>query len=147
MSTMTIEPVRRSVGVDCGVEEAFRVFTREIGSWWPTESHAIEPGKVTQVVFEERVGGRVYEIAGEGAHEWAVVRAWEPPNRLVLEWKVNPDRPATEIEVTFTPYEDGNGTRVELEHRGWDDRDLRDGYDTGWDLVLGRYVESFSRSA
>ena len=39
----------------------------------------------------------------------------------------------------------GGGTRVELEHRGWERlgaeaAEARASYDTGWDHVLGRFV-------
>lgn len=45
--------------------------------------------------------------------------------------------------MRFLP-EDG-GTRVELEHRGWErlaesGAEKRANYDTGWDFVLGEYV-------
>ena len=54
---------------------------------------------------------------------------------MVLEWKVNSAAPPTEVEVRFSP--DGDGTRVELEHRGWEQyptggADERGSYDTGW---------------
>jgi hypothetical protein len=46
--------------------------------------------------------------------------------------------------VTFSP-EDG-ATRVELEHRNWEQAgagaaEMRDNYDSGWDLVLAPFVE------
>jgi uncharacterized protein YndB with AHSA1/START domain len=83
----------------------------------------------------------VYEIATSGERsQWATVLTWEPPHRLVIAWQVNPERLGTEVEVRFTP--DGDGTRVELEHRGWerlaDGAEMRGNYDTGWDHVLGR---------
>ena len=101
-------------------ERAFEVFTSEVASWWPTKTHSIHKEKVTDVVLEPREGGEMYEIAEGGEREhWARVTAWEPPRRLVLAWHVNPETAApTEIEVTFTP--DGEGTRVELEHRDWE---------------------------
>ena len=45
--------------------------------------------------------------------------------------------------MRFLP--DGDGTRVELEHRGWEDMVVdgsakRSSYETGWDIVLGEYV-------
>jgi hypothetical protein len=88
------------------------------------------------------VGGRLYERAAEGEEaDWADVIAWEPHERFVLRWRVNPDRSPTEVEVRFTP-EDGR-TRVDLEHRGWDDAEGRANYGPGWDRVLAHYVESF----
>ena len=50
---VTIAPVLKSVHVSCSPEHAFAVFTREIGSWWPLETHAIHPGEVTR----GRLGG------------------------------------------------------------------------------------------
>ncbi|OFW72466.1 MAG: hypothetical protein A2Y55_02765 [Actinobacteria bacterium RBG_16_68_12] len=141
---LVIEAVRKTVTVDCVVEEAFRVFTSDAISWWPTETHSLYEGKVREIVFEGREGGEVYELssAGEKGH-WATVLAWEPPGRLVLAWNVaNAEALPTEVEVRFTA--EGDGTRVELEHRGWEalaeeGAEKRGNYDTGWDHVLGLY--------
>ncbi|MGZ8793072.1 MAG: SRPBCC family protein [Gaiellaceae bacterium] len=143
--TATIAPVAKSVHVACDPERAFRVFTREIGSWWPLDTHAIHAGEVREVVWEEHVGGEVYEISngGERAH-WATVLDWDPPSRAVIAWHVNPDAPApTEIEVRFSA--EGDGTRVDLEHHRWERlgseaHATRGAYATGWDSVLGRYT-------
>jgi uncharacterized protein YndB with AHSA1/START domain len=130
--------VRKSVTVAAEPEHAFKVFTEEIASWWPVETHSIH--KQTTPVFEGRPGGRLYERTADGKEEhWAKVLEWEPPHRLVLEWRVNPERPPTEIEITFNA--EGAATRVELEHRGFDTEEFRDSYDEGWDVVIGRYVE------
>ena len=139
-----IEIVRRSVTVDCAVEEAFRVFTADASSWWPVASHSLYGDTVKEVVFEQREGGEVYELteSGEKGH-WATVLAWEPPNRVVLAWEVSPSVIGTEVEVRFLPEDDG--TRVELEHRGWEHvaqnaPAKRDDYDVGWAFVLGQYA-------
>jgi uncharacterized protein YndB with AHSA1/START domain len=144
--TLVIEAVRKTVMVDCAVEEAFRVFTAEAQSWWPTDGHSIYGDEVREIVFEEREGGEVFEISstGEKGH-WATVLSWEPPNRLVLAWNILEREPiATEVEVRFLA--DGDGTRVELEHRGWQAlteaaAEKRGSYDTGWDHVLGVYAD------
>jgi uncharacterized protein YndB with AHSA1/START domain len=143
--TLVIEAVRKTITVDCMVEEAFRVFTAEAESWWPTDTHSIY-GEVREIVFEEREGGEVYEISsgGEKGH-WATVLAWEPPGRLVLAWNIlERDPVATELEVRFLP--EGDVTRVELEHRGWEQlaegaSEKRSDYDTGWDHVLSIYCQ------
>jgi uncharacterized protein YndB with AHSA1/START domain len=144
--TLVIEAVRKTVTVDCAVEEAFRVFTADARSWWPTASHSIHGDAVQEIVFEEHAGGEVYEVSssGEKGH-WATVVSWEPPNRLVLAWNIREREPVpTEVEIRFLP--EGDGTRVELEHRGWDAvpddaAEKRSAYDTGWEYVLGRYEE------
>lgn len=136
--------VRKVVRVELPLERAFELFTTRVGSWWPTLTHSIHGAEVRELVWEAREGGRLYEVSNAGDEaDWADVVAWEPPSRFVLAWRVNPERPVTEVEVRFTA--EGDGTRVELEHRGWDARTARDGYDgydRGWDVVLGRYEEA-----
>jgi uncharacterized protein YndB with AHSA1/START domain len=136
--TESLAAIRKTVTVDASLETAFETFTRRIASWWPTGSHRIfEQGG--SVVFEEHVGGRVYERSAEGEEaDWADVLAWEPPHRVVLRWRVNPKRGPTEVEVRFAA--ENGGTRVQLEHRGWDDPEGRANYDTGWDPVLARFA-------
>jgi uncharacterized protein YndB with AHSA1/START domain len=143
---VVIEVVRKSVTVDCTVEEAFRIFTADAMSWWPYESNSIHQ-TVSEIVFEPQVGGEVYEVAesGERGH-WATVLEWDPPSRLVLAWNIRrTDEEPTEVEVRFTAGE--RGTRVELEHRGWERLaeggvEKRGNYDTGWEYVLGKYADN-----
>jgi uncharacterized protein YndB with AHSA1/START domain len=99
-----IQPVVVAIDVRRGVQEAFRVFTEEIAGWWPVAAHSVEPDRVAAVVLEGRPGGRVYERWQDGGQaDWGRVVAWEPPNRLVLSWSPDPERPAaTEVEVRFT---------------------------------------------
>ena len=72
--------------------------------------------------FEPRVGGRFLEIYDESGATLEVGRmlVWEPAERIL--WQSREDgRPAdqqTEVEVRFEPVE--QGTRVTVEHRGWD---------------------------
>ena len=141
---LVIEAVRKTVTVDCTVEEAFRVFTADATSWCPVDTHSIHGTEVREIVFEAHEGGDVYEVSagGEKGH-WGTVLAWEPPGRLLIEWNIRQrEAVATEVEVHFTP--EGDGTRVDLEHRGWeavaeDAAAKRRNYDTGWDHVLGFY--------
>lgn len=55
-----------------------------------------------------------------------------------MDW----EPPETELEVRFAA--DGEATRVELEHRGFETYgpDGRASYDEGWDAVLGELVEA-----
>jgi uncharacterized protein YndB with AHSA1/START domain len=142
MSTTTLETVRKTVVVDFAPEEAFRLFTVGIASWWPVASHSYGGDAVTDVVFEPRVGGRVYEVTAAGEQAWASVRELDPPNGFVLEWLIG-DASGTEVEVRFTP--EGPGSRVELEHRGFGASDPRERYAGGWDVVLAPFVERAAR--
>lgn len=113
-------PVRKSIFVGAPRERAFEVFTAGIGRWWP-KSHKIGPAELDGPVIEPRKGGRWYELDVDGTEcEIGKVALWEPPSRLVLIWQLTPEftydpELITEVEVLFTP--EGNGTRVELEHR------------------------------
>jgi uncharacterized protein YndB with AHSA1/START domain len=144
--SLVIEAVRKTITVDCVVEEAFRVFTTDATTWWPGDSHSIHGSAVNEIVFEGHEGGEVYEVtaSGEKGH-WATVVTWDPPSRLVLAWNILEREPiATEVDVRFIP--EGDATRVELEHRGWeriaeDARAKRETYDHGWGKVLAVYGE------
>ncbi|HUK94172.1 MAG TPA: SRPBCC domain-containing protein [Gaiellaceae bacterium] len=147
------EAIHRTVSVDCTVEHAFETFTDKIHTWWPLATHSIEmeeTGSSPETVVFDGPGGRVYERTTKGEElEWAQVVAFEPPHRFVLAWNPSRDqgRPRTEIEVTFTN-EDGR-TRVDLEHRGWEQlgeqaAEVRHGYSQGWQTVLAGYAEKAS---
>ena len=147
-SSTTTHAVHKSILVDALPEEAFRAFTAAVSDWWPFDPHSIGGKETHRAVFEEREGGRFYEVLDSGQEEdWATVIAWEPPHRFVLSWHVNKDDPETEVEVRFAA--EGEGTRVELEHRGWERLGDgatagRDGYAKGWDHVLGRYASALA---
>lgn len=133
--------VQKSITVQRRPEDAFRVFTDGIGTWWPLETHSPSDGRAEILVMEARVGGRLYERTRDGETlVWGEVLIWEPPSRLAFTWHLG-GPVTTEVELRFTA--EGNGTRVDLEHRGWErhgDRaaELRGSYDSGWDYVFGR---------
>jgi uncharacterized protein YndB with AHSA1/START domain len=113
--------VRKTIRVATRPERAFRVFTEHMGTWWPLVSHHIGKAAAQTCVVEPFAGGRWYERGVDGSEcEWGRVLAYEPPRRLVLAWQISADwQPDanlnTEVEVLFIA--DGDGTRVELEHR------------------------------
>jgi uncharacterized protein YndB with AHSA1/START domain len=146
-----IAPIHASVTVGRTPEDAFRIFTRAMGSWWPLEALSIAADthegtvRAETIVFEEREGGRIIErMSDDSEAPWGTVLAWDPPRRLVLAWKPNlTDNPPTEVEVTFTA--DGDGTRVDLEHRGWERlgalaEEARADYGEGWVGVLALFA-------
>jgi len=125
MSTQsTATPVTTSIVVDAPIDRAFSVFTDGMGTWWPTTHHILE-GELDEMVFEPRVGGRIYDRGVDGTEcQWARVLAYEPPERVVFSWDINlrwqreTDLDCTsEVEVMFVA-ETAQRTRVELEHRG-----------------------------
>ena len=113
------EPLRFELEVACPVGHAFTVWTTGIGTWWPAD-HTVTGERGLRVVLEGRVGGRVYERTPTGVeHDWGEVTVWEPPSRLAYRWFLRADRAdATDVEIRFVAI--GDGTRVEIEHRGWE---------------------------
>jgi len=113
-----------SVFVRVSPADAFDVFTTETDSWWRTgRKYRIGGKRPGRIYFEPGPGGRLFETfeAASGSRTFEVgrVTVWEPPARLVLEWRgVNfkPDE-KTLLEVTFEPLRDG--TMVTVGHSGW----------------------------
>jgi uncharacterized protein YndB with AHSA1/START domain len=143
--------IRKSVTVRVPIERAFRVFTDEIGSWWPLATKSVGEKEAVNLVLEPRIGGRVYEQVRSGEeNDWGEVLVWEPPHRLAFSW--HPGRaPETsqEVEVRFSAV--GDATEVALEHRGWERlvataAEIPEHYESGWDEVLSHYAEAAERS-
>ena len=137
--------IRKSIRVARAPEIAFRVFTEEIGRWWPLkEGFSFHAGRGPKEIFiEGRVGGRFYERFQDGTEfDVGRVTAYQPPRMVTFTWKAPDWEGATEIEVRFNA--DGAGTIVELEHRGWEagpnTQKAGKGYEDGWNLVLARYI-------
>lgn len=111
-----------AIRVPASPEDAFELFTRQIASWWqPSRLFQITPEGDGTLAFEPGPGGRLITtlVSGE-VFEIGRVRVWEPGRRLVLTWRHQSFEPGqeTEVEVLFEPV--GQGTRVSIEHRGWD---------------------------
>jgi uncharacterized protein YndB with AHSA1/START domain len=153
MSQVAATAVRHTIVVAAPIERAFRVFTEDFGSFKPPE-HNLLSVPIAATVFEPRVGGHMYDRGVDGSEcRWARILAYEPPTRVVFSWDIGPtwqvaSDPArtSEVEVRFIA-EDGDRTRVELEHRnldrhgdGWES--VRDGInaDDGWPLYLQRFA-------
>jgi uncharacterized protein YndB with AHSA1/START domain len=117
-----VPPVYKSVVVAVPAERAWEIFTEHPTDWWP-RGHQVVPGTRQAIVFEPRVGGRYYEEDTDGdVRVWGQIRAWEPPRRLLMTWRVNgrwesipDDTNASEIEVTFAP-RGAASTEVTLGH-------------------------------
>jgi uncharacterized protein YndB with AHSA1/START domain len=154
MNPSGVEPIRKSIVVNTGVERAFALFISQFDAIKPRE-HNLLSVPIAETVFEPRAGGHVYDVGIDGSRcEWSRVLAYEPPSRVVISWDIGPTwqleaDPAktSEVEVRFIAESDDR-TRVELEHRhldrhgeGW--QAVADGVDgdAGWPLYLSRYGE------
>lgn len=136
--------IRKSIVVKRPIEEAFRTFTDGIGNWWPLKRGFSFGGeRAAQIFLETRVGGRFFERFSDGEEfEVGEVTACTPPARIVFTWKQREWDGPTEVEVRFSA--EGDATRVDLEHRGFEQAsaEAEKGYNGGWDLVLACYAEA-----
>jgi uncharacterized protein YndB with AHSA1/START domain len=145
--SVSIQPVVKTVTVACTPEEAFRYFTADISMWWPVATQSVVAyasefkDTPAAVIFEPRVGGRIFERARSGeVHVWGSVLAWAPPGRIVFSFHPGrDDKEAQTVEVTFSPAPEG--ARVVLTHSGWEKlsanaQKTRDSYNQGWETVF-----------
>ena len=140
--------LEKTILVQASVEDAFQLYTEGIATWWPIETHSSAKDKAETVVFEPEIGGRIFERDVDGAEQvWGTVLEWDPPHRFLHTW--HPGRgeaTAQRVEMRFRP--EGDGTRVELIHTGWEElgadaTEIFENYDRGWDYVIGeRYAEA-----
>jgi uncharacterized protein YndB with AHSA1/START domain len=147
--TITIAPVQKTIRVKTSAAHAFEVFTAGLGRWWPKD-HGIGKTPRKGMMMETRLGGRWYEIAEDGTQtDIGRIIAWEPPQRFVMSWDINsewkPDLTVgSEVEVRFIA-EGANATRVELEHRKFEQLGAEPGakvrrdVDGGWPGLLEAY--------
>ena len=72
------------------------------------------------VVWEGEVGGHVYELSSKGEKGvWGTIIVWDPPNELTMTWHpARGEETSQELNIRFTA--EGNGTRVDVVHSGWE---------------------------
>jgi uncharacterized protein YndB with AHSA1/START domain len=114
--------VRATTVVAVGIEECFEVFTEDVDAWWRQGPRfRPHPERKGRMGFEPGEGGRLVERYDDGdAFELGRVDVWQPPKRIVLRLggiDFGPDE-WTLVEVRFEPVE--GGTRVSVEHSGFE---------------------------
>jgi uncharacterized protein YndB with AHSA1/START domain len=112
-----------SLRVAASPARTFEAFTAEIGTWWrPNGLFRFTERDHTRLAFEPEPPDRLVEVGADGERfEIGPVLEWAPPERLVFGWRQAgfPEGRSTEVAVRFDAVADG--TRVTVEHFGWDD--------------------------
>lgn len=132
---MSGDQVRVSVLLKVPPAEAFRVFTEEIDQWWRRGLKYRVQGPGRGILhLEPRVGGRLFEqFDGDPARvvQTGTVRVWQPPTRLVFEWRGVNFAPGETTEVDLQFEARPGGTQLTLVHGGFaalrDDHPVRHG--------------------
>ena len=139
---MSSAKVMVSIRLKVAPMAAFELFTSRIDDWWRRGSkYRLGPGG--RLRFEPGEGGRLVEVRDDARGELfeiGRILVWRPGERLVFEWRLpnfTADQ-ATEVDIGFTPVADG--TRLTLEHRGWNtlppDHPARHGMEEGRFLLI-----------
>ena len=164
-----LAPLVKTVVVPTTPERAFRLFTEELGKWWPLATHSVRGEQATDVRLEGAVGGQIIEYDASGpVGSWGTVSDWDPPHTVSFSWHPGSDpKQAGHVTIRFTATGDsdmgagGNGdtgsrdsgesrrdsgsTLVELTHTGWervpDGARMRANYNTGWAFVLRQFEQ------
>ncbi len=143
------DAVTTTIEVAVDPATAFAIFTEEIDRWWrPGAINWNHSDRAVGIRIEPGVGGRWLELEAdsEDGFECGRITAWEPGERFVLEYRdAGHTIDGTEVEVRFDPVADG--TRVTLEHRGWEAvaaevrAARRNGKRAGWANILLWYSD------
>src|SRR5262249_13524611 len=97
-SRQDVEPVRMTVRVRRNIEDAFDIFTRDIGSWWPLDYASFGGDRASELHFEPYAGGRFYERYKDGEeHTGGRVLRWEPPRLVAYTWQHDDWSAPTEV--------------------------------------------------
>jgi uncharacterized protein YndB with AHSA1/START domain len=161
---------RSVVDVPVSPDHAFRQFVELMPEWWrPDGPYWNDPERRLYLQMDPGPGGRIVEVydaaTGDGFEIGRIV-GWQPGRRLAFLWRQAdwPDTEVTEVEVTFdsTEVETADAGRparvagetrtlVTLVHSGWErvasDPTAGDGYQEGWDELLGWYAEAVETDA
>jgi len=140
--------IRKSIRVERPPQIAFRIFCEAIGEWWPKGPSF--KGNLAETVMEGRIGGRFFERYTDGTeYEIGRVTAYQPPSLVAFTWRAPSWDVTTQVEIRFSA--EAGGTRVELEHSGWEQsartRDGRNNYCSGWSMMMGHYQAAVAASA
>lgn len=145
------DELKTSIQVQVPRDEAFSAFVDRLGAWWPQQFTFSEDDFETAII-EPQAGLRWFERDKGGEElEWGEVRAWEPPERILLSWQIGPDRTqeepgrASEVEVRFAAAGPST-TEITVTHRdfakhGEGGEEMRAGMasEQGWPGLLERY--------
>lgn len=142
---MPAQALEKSIWLPCAPARAFALFTEQASDWWPESRRHTGDARSTIRLLPS---GRFWERAADGREvELGRVRAWEPPERLLLDFYPGTDaQHPTLVTVTFAG--EADGTRVTVHHAPlpasaplWALRVAK--FETSWQSVL----EALQRAA
>jgi hypothetical protein len=69
-----LDPLRKTIEVEVSAADAFRIWTEELGDWWPLATHSVGRGDAVPCILKGRTGGWLYETTRPGEqHVWGTL--------------------------------------------------------------------------
>ena len=148
VTDFTVPPVVKTIDLPVGATEAFKHYVQGLPQWFPLNKFFMGETPPKECCVETHLGGRLFERTNEGKElVWGHITVWEPPHRLAYTWQVGtaPEK-AQLIEITFA--DTSEGSKLTLRHSGWEKLGehgarAREGYDGGWEFVLGSCYRAY----
>ena len=144
METFVIE---QDLEFQAPVKKVFDALTKDINKWWDSE-HSIGGEKTKKFVCEPKLGGKFYEIWGEGEGSvWGTVTEVKKNVRLEICGTMGA-MGATWCKMGYDLEPNGKSTRVKFTHHGMGtfDEDVASNYREGWTSLFGMLKEYVEKS-
>ena len=130
-----------TVHVPVSPARAFELFTEDIGRWWKRGTmYWNDRDRGLRYSFEN---GQLLEHYAD-AEPFVVgeIEAWDPGVILGFTWRQGDWAADATTSVVIRFVADGDGTRLDLEHSGWEavNPAMAEGYTRGWKEILGWYL-------
>ncbi len=153
-----LDPLVKSVEVNCSQKKAFELFLGGMENWWPLTkiSIAVMNGGTTKSLrVEPADGGRIVEISDKNEeHLWGTVKSYQPNEFISMDFHIphpsETTRVETRLELRFSSLNEG-GTRVELTQSNWEGfgdmaEMCRGGYNGAWGMIFEQAYKSACES-
>jgi len=126
-------------------ERVWRAIVDETAGWWPKKM--LVGGEKSKLVFEARLGGRLYEERGQGAGlTWYTVIAIDPGVSLELSGHVTARFGGPAVSQLHIELADaGTGTRISITDGviGRDRGDTGHRVSEGWSMIFGNNLKHY----
>ena len=148
--------IEQEVRIEAPPSRVFEALTQEVAAWWGAPYLVNQ--QATDIILEARVGGRMYEVWGQGKGKqedegalWAVVTAIERNKQLTLSGPMGMSGAVSGI-ITYALEPAGkSATTLKLTHRAiGEDRppmgvneEMRRNYSGGWSDLLATRLKQF----
>ena len=145
--------IEQEVRIEAPPNRVFEALTQDVAAWWGAPY--LHNQQATDIVLEPRVGGRMFEVWGEGKGKqedegalWAVVTAIERNKQLTLSGPMGMSG-AVSGSIAYVLEPAGkSATTLKLSHRaiGEVTEEARQNYTFGWTDLLATRLKQFVES-